>query len=797
MSNFSRPFILSPKNSFSHDVIVVGGSLGGVLIAVGLARGGKKVLLVEKRGFLGGALCAGLLPYFPDHSECELLSEIRTKLEAAGYIHPTGRFHMEGLKVALEELVLETPNIELRYHLDALAPQLQDGQISGILAHCKNGITHLQAGSYVDATQNFDLARLCIEEEADSPEHLFHTGRMRIGGCTYVAAEAPIVPSFNNFSVYFPNGNRNEKQVQGALSKLKLGLEQDPFTEVIPPKVAELVGAQVRIRRLFHNRDRLVEFTYASVATEDEHVRFRKLAWKILNFWKENTQGFEDAYLCHSAPELDKWGIRLPALVRAPELRAGEGTLLRQDICSGRNNHYAGFREENVELACQNGTFRALQIGNLWLPGDSRFILQDHALGQVSFPALSTRWADSVSSDIMKEPHGFPRKTGKATMEVNPRNLPEADVVIIGGGPSGAAAAIAAARHGAKVVLVEHSYDLGGNGTTGGVTSFAGGSRGGIYEEVLSELHKSKYKFPDNQAFDPEGYRHVLDELLSTSGVDVRLGATLVQARREGRIIHSILIRQRDRFLEIPTRFFIDASGDAELSHLADVSTVVGREKDGKTQPVSLMYQIANDGEGPHLRWFWRIPHGRYLVNATRVAALGIDNGDLTRAEIEGRKQMRLQVDGLRKHFGYRLVHSGPRVGIRETRRIVGHYTLTVEDARAGRHFEDAIGKCNYFLDIHNPDGTTGTFAENVPTYDIPFRSLIPQGVDNLLVAGRCISMTHEAMASLRVMPPCFVIGQAAGTAAALCLHAGVPPDKIPVRMLQSVLANDGVDLSR
>jgi hypothetical protein len=138
-------------------------------------------------------------------------------------------------------------------------------------------------------------------------------------------------------------------------------------------------------------------------------------------------------------------------------------------------------------------------------------------------------------------------------------------------------------------------------------------------------------------------------------------------------------------------------------------------------------------------------------------------------------------------------------IGVRETRRIVGEYTLTAEDLASGREFEDVIALCGYPIDLHSPSGTGGSMVakdfEMANVYQIPFRSLVPVQVEQLLVAGRCVSATHEALGAIRVMPPSFAMGQAAGTAAALAVAEGVPPRKVPIRWLQETLVRSGVYL--
>jgi hypothetical protein len=191
-------------------------------------------------------------------------------------------------------------------------------------------------------------------------------------------------------------------------------------------------------------------------------------------------------------------------------------------------------------------------------------------------------------------------------------------------------------------------------------------------------------------------------------------------------------------------------------------------------------------------------------VNMTRVTDVDpLDPDDLTRAEVEARAQALQLLHFFRRDVpGFanaRIAATGAQIGIRESRRIVGAYTLTQDDVLTARAFDDAVARSAYPIDIHNPSGA-GTTTFRLPagmSYEIPYRCLVPATVDALLVAGRCISTTHEAHASTRLTPTVMTLGQAAGTAAALCARTGVRPREVDARTLRQLLVRDGVDLRR
>ena len=200
---------------------------------------------------------------------------------------------------------------------------------------------------------------------------------------------------------------------------------------------------------------------------------------------------------------------------------------------------------------------------------------------------------------------------------------------------------------------------------------------------------------------------------------------------------------------------------------------------------------------------FFATPHEHEIsVNSTRVTkVLGTDVWDLSYAEWESRRQMR-QIAAFLRHYvpGFEkayVVQSGVNIGVRETRRILGDYQLTVDDILQARKFPDVIARSTYPVDIHNPEGT-GTMLRRLPpgeAYDIPLRCLLPQEIDRVLVAGRCISGTHEAHSSYRVMPVCMATGQAAGVCAALAVRRAKPPRAIPPADVQDELIRQGANL--
>lgn len=348
--------------------------------------------------------------------------------------------------------------------------------------------------------------------------------------------------------------------------------------------------------------------------------------------------------------------------------------------------------------------------------------------------------------------------------------------------------------------------------------------------------------------FDAEQLKHVLDEMLEECGCDVLYHTMLAGVNVSGDKIQSIKVCNKAGLSDIEGRIFIDATGDADLSYFAGVKCKKGRDVDNLSQPMTTNLKIANvdidkvkksiiedpsnhiiehvDKLDSTLRlsvagfskeleaakqnkditfqretvlFFETNNKGEVILNMTRV--LGKDATDpyqLSEAEIEGRKQANQAFKFLKKYIpGFEnavFISTGVQVGIRESRRIQGKYVLTAEDLLNSVDFEDAIAIGGYPIDIHNPAGNNTNSIHLKPgqSYKIPYRSLIPEEVRNLIVAGRCISVTHEAGAAIRVTPIAMAIGQAAGTAAAISIMDKTDSTNICVNKLRTTLRDQG-----
>lgn len=337
--------------------------------------------------------------------------------------------------------------------------------------------------------------------------------------------------------------------------------------------------------------------------------------------------------------------------------------------------------------------------------------------------------------------------------------------------------------------------------------------------------------------FDPEIFKLVALDLLDEAGVRFLFHAFASDVLFEHGAA-GVVFETKSGPIVVRARTVVDCTGDGDVAARAGAPYMIGREEDGLVQPMTLMFRMADFQHAAFERYVkehprqWRSVHGLWdlvreatakgeldlkredilffatphphevSVNSTRVTrVLGTDVWDLSYAEWESRRQLRQIAAFLRRYVpGFEnayAVQSGVHIGVRETRRFLGEYQLTADDILQARRFPDVIARSTYPVDIHNPEGS-GTALKRLPpgeAYDIPLRCLVPQKVDRLLIAGRCISGTHEAHSSYRVMPVSMATGQAAGVCAALAAHHGKSPGAVPAEQVQLELLRQGADL--
>src|SRR5476649_283289 len=442
------------------------------------------------------------------------------------------------------------------------------------------------------------------------------------------------------------------------------------------------------------------------------------------------------------------------------------------------------------------------------------------------------------------------------SIEEPARQIPlygEYEVAVLGGGPAGIAAAVAAARAGRRTLLIERYGFLGGMGTAAGVTNFCG-----LHANVHGEMHRVVQGIASDllaridrldglnaphlvlgkilaQAYDTTAYKIAADDPLASHKVDIlfhALGAGVVM--QDDISINALMVETKAGRQAVTADIFIDCSGDGDLAAWAGATFEVGDNAGSMLYP-SMMFRLNGidpDKAGEAWRTIpalmeraeaagthkfprkaaivrpqrsqieWRVNFTQ-LARADGNAINGLEPDDLTRGEIEGRRQAVDAFNFLRTVPGFEksyIVDLPPQLGIRETRRVVGGYMLGGDDVLGCASFEDSIGVNGWPMESHVAGNVIFKFPpipESRGFNELPYRMLVPAGVDNLLVAGRCASMTHDGQSAARVSGACFAMGEAAGTAAALALGGNTIPRDIAVDKLQKQLREQGAFIGR
>lgn len=441
--------------------------------------------------------------------------------------------------------------------------------------------------------------------------------------------------------------------------------------------------------------------------------------------------------------------------------------------------------------------------------------------------------------------------------------LADVDVLVVGGGPAGVAAATAAARSGARTLLVEESGGFGGMWTQGLVITLAGynswlaPSRQRVVDGVGGEWLRRAASMggaSDHDGWvlnsDPETMKLVADELLTDAGVDFLLHVLVTYPIVEDGTVVGCVLETREGRLAVTAKVTVDATGNGDVIARSGTDWLKGDTLQPMTMPIYIS-NVAPDPEVDHLTpahvrigpeagyldgrgladsqaarrdvpldldtmraarirgelpvfggpWFGGMEKSEVWVNTVRIIGDATDNRDLTRAEVQGRRDAHTLFAYLRDHVdGFersRLERTSPTIGIRETRRLVGVMTLTGDEIRAREQADDSIALGAWPIDVHPTDGEIGAHTMYVPApYGIPYGALVPATTDGLLAAGRCISVDREALGSARVGATCCATGHAAGTAAALSARSGVQPRALDVATLQRALREQGALVS-
>lgn len=401
------------------------------------------------------------------------------------------------------------------------------------------------------------------------------------------------------------------------------------------------------------------------------------------------------------------------------------------------------------------------------------------------------------------------------------------DVIVAGGGPAGVGAAIAAGRMGAKTLLIERYGFLGGNWTAALVNPFFDvDNKGGIVKELIDQLkqHDAWGGF-EGHSFDYERVKFLLDDMVTDAGADILFQSNVVAGIKTGNRVTGLIVENKTGRCAYCGKVLIDSTGDGDLAARSGADFELGRGGDHLTQAMTLMFVVDNihydqDSRDQLYRlisdtirdkklsfdmnykypYFIMLPGGNKAVaQMTHIRGKsGIDAVDMSKAYIEARKEVMRLFTFLKENIpqfkNLVLERTATQLGVRESRRITGEYVLNADDLLAGKRFDDGIAIGSFPIDIHQPD-KDGQEVQFPKPYHIPYKCLVPKTLDGLLVAGRCISGTHEAHGSYRVAGNCLAMGEAAGVAAAIAVRDGLRPREIDIQKLKEYLLRNNVIL--
>ena len=447
------------------------------------------------------------------------------------------------------------------------------------------------------------------------------------------------------------------------------------------------------------------------------------------------------------------------------------------------------------------------------------------------------------------------KKTNTIAKEANPIFINESfvtqvvrnvDVVVAGGGPAGFSTAVNAARMGAKVILLEQSGTVGGMATAGLMNHWTGLTEGPFYEELLDrckDSDKSWNYYADKvldgkRIINPEKTKTVMLEMLEEAGVELLLYTFVSSPILKDGKIRGVITESKNGREAILGKVVVDCTGDGDIAARAGAEYVMGREDDGKMQPVTIMCKVGGvdydraifpgefddnielsngniqdlgkkhlDHPTGHVLLYPTFMKGVVSVNMSNCLNIdGTKTSELTKAEIECRKQMKTIVDFLGEHIpGFEnafQISSASLIGVRETRHFKGLYTVTEDDIRKATVFGDWVAtRLHFTFDIHNVEGCgldkRGDQSDfnNQSRYSLPYRAFVPEKLDGLLLCGRNISGTHVAHSNYRVMPICVNMGQGIGIAAAICAKKNILPRHLEVSEVQDELKKQGVTI--
>jgi flavin-dependent dehydrogenase len=745
---------------WSGEVVIIGGSVAGMTAALEFARAGKKTALVEPRTYLGRDLFATLRPWVKKPIGVDIydLPELLQKvIKATGKRSRGGEFslHPDVAKLRFEDILLEA-GVKLIYASQPAGILADNAAIQGVVVGNKSGRQVLECQLVVDATETALLARLAgatFEEDLEDSTIFRATLEFyRTGKVTSKSLTLPIKFGIENNQVILHKGYRN-----GGHVLVEFGLR-------LPAKVDHQVEAT---RREYDLREKAIQ---------------------VAAFLRKNVEAFREAKL--TAVSHDGSGKRVTQMTSELPEWARAFTVSHLQIAI--SNRYTC----KCPLAAFAGPFAGLWILNNAARLEQKAIdylddpVMSSVIGCVFSKWLIKDWGSVKSKAKLASEEKVPPfreekgeigepahpQRGKAYKQASYKNLDvpvisNVDVLVVGGGSSGALAGITAARLGVSTALVDMNPGLGGTGTYGGVDSYWCGYRGGVIPQAISWVNQvnDELGFPHMKGLVPlwkvEVKIHAFLRQAYQAGMQLVLGSKVIGVIVENKVVKGVTIATPLGPAALLGRVVIDATGDGDVAAFAGSEYLYGSERDHSTM--------------------WFAYHQVPVPGVTRnnfTSTVDICNvEDYTRAILSGRRRGKIGID--HDHMTY--------VAPRETRHIMGDEILTLNDHLLRRSWKDVVYIAFSNNDIKGQISSDWMRMGLIPPHlevEVPYKALLPNGLENILVTGKAVSTTHDSLATIRMQSDMENLGAASATAAVMAVKQGVSPRQIDVGELQKQL---------
>jgi hypothetical protein len=759
------------------DVAVVGGSFGGVAAALALATAGRKVTLVEARTYLGREVTATLRPWVhvpSGASLSDLPRVVRACIEASGASPTEGEvpLWLRAVKVCLEDLLLDA-GVQLLYATLPVGLCVEEGRLRGVIIGNKSGRQVINCRAILDASATALVARLAgaeFEAPAEHPALFSYTVEFDRAG----SLEGPVLSLPRKLGIAGDRAivHRGYRGQGHLLLEFKIGLSERAATAAELTQ-REMAARQKAVGVAAHLLSRVPAFQGAHLAT---------LSYELCG-----------PYTPRMAGPAPKWVAALTSL-DVNMGRASTGQRMGVPVVS--------FAGPIGGVWCLNEAARV----NRSVKESLRDPVVSSVLGASLARALDEHW-DQVASPAQtipreeRVPTGPPSRVrtpssrqlqvrererprqGQAyrMVPVQPGQIPVADVVevlVAGGGTSGAMAAIVSAREGMRTAVIDMNPGLGGTGTYGGVDSYWCGHRGGFVVEAVEwvsrvhdELRQPRPDDLDWPNWNIEAKTHAWLLEAQRVGVELLLNALVIGSVVEGGAVQGVVVATRAGPLALLSKVVIDATGDGDVAAFAGAEYTLGSMRDRSVMWYSLP-QIASPGRT------WN--NFTSMVDVSNVV-------DTTRAILSARRRGRHGLDSCHDHGVY--------VATRESRHVWGDAVLTVNDHLLHRCWPDCVYIAFSNNDIKGQISSDWMRMGLIPPHleiEIPYRALLPRGLENILVVGKAVSTTRDSLSAIRMQPDFENLGGAAGLAAAISIREGKTPRAIDVSQLQARLVEIG-----